>query len=227
MNDLDRMKAEYERRKTVNPMDDRYALSNASYEFAIRQRWDNILALMRTRSGYLEGNSQLLEIGCGSGGVLHEFGQALPGVKSFGIDLLFDRLLVARESIPDAGVCNADGQNLPFPPASFDLVLQFTAFSSILDPVIKQRMASDMLRVLKQDGVIIWYDFWWNPTNRQTRGITPVEIRSLFPNCSYQIKKITLAPPIARRVVPLSRKLAVFLEALGIFNSHYLVLITR
>ena len=70
-----------------------------------------------------------------------------------------------------------------------------------------------------------WYDFWLNPTNPQTRGIRPAEIRRLFPNCRYEFHKITLAPPIARRVVPISWMLALFLESLKIFNSHYLVAI--
>jgi hypothetical protein len=41
--------------------------------------------------------------------------------------------------------------------------------------------------------------------------------------CDYD--EITSAPPIARRVVPISWMLALFLESLKIFNSHYLVAI--
>jgi hypothetical protein len=74
------------------------------------------------------------------------------------------------------------------------------------------------------------YDFRLNPTNPQTRGISyfsirPAEIKRLFPNCHYEFHRITLAPPIARRVVPISWMLALFLESLKIFNSHYLAVI--
>ena len=42
-------------------------------------------------------------------------------------------------------------------------------------------MAEEMVRVLrKPDGLIVWYDFWLNPTNKQTRGIRPTEIKKLF-----------------------------------------------
>jgi len=44
---------------------------------------------------------------------------------------------------------------------------------------------------------------------------------SLFPNCHYEFHRITLAPPIARRIVSLSWILAYGLERLTIFNSHY------
>jgi len=47
----------------------------------------------------------------------------------------------------------------------------------------------------------------------------------LFPNCSYEFHRITLAPPLARRIVPISWILAYGLERLTIFNSHYLVAI--
>jgi hypothetical protein len=90
---------------------------------------------------------------------------------------------------------------------------------------MKKEIATDMLRVLKPGGLILWYDFWLNPTNPQTRGIRPAEIKRLFPNCTYEFHKITLAPPIARRVVPISWMLALFLESLKIFNSHYLAAI--
>jgi len=103
--------------------------------------------------------------------------------------------------------------------------MQFTAFSSILDDTVKANLAMEKLRVLKPGGMILSYDFWLNPTNPQTRGIRPAEIKQLFSNCYYEFHKITLAPPIARRVVLLSWILAYGLEWLTIFNSHYLVAI--
>jgi len=151
----------------------------------------------------------------------------------FGVDLLFDRLLHAHHRLPGSGFSNADGQSLPYASNTFDLVLQYTAISSILDPGIRRNICADMLRVLrnpdpasgKPGGMILWYDFWLNPVNPQTRGIRPAEIKRLFPNCSYEFHRITLAPPIARRIVPLSWMLALFLENLKIFNTHYLVAI--
>jgi len=54
---------------------------------------------------------------------------------------------------------------------------------------------------------------------------TSGEIKRLFPGCRYEFHKITLAPPIARRVVPISWIAALFLENLKIFNTHYLAVI--
>ena len=52
-------------------------------------------------------------------------------------------------------------------------------------------------------------------------------IRALFPGCAFDFRRITLAPPLARRLVPFSWLLAYLLEKLKIFNSHYLVAIQK
>ena len=155
MNDLERMKVEYERRIREIPEDSRYSPSNPAYQFAIQGRWKTVLDLIKEQTDRPSGNRRILEIGCGSGGVLEEYQQGFPSARLFGIDLLFDRLLEAIELLPSVGINNADGQALPFAQNTFDLVLQYTAFSSVLDPTIKKNMAHEMLRVLKQDGAII------------------------------------------------------------------------
>ena len=47
--------------------------------------------------------------------------------------------------------------------------------------------------------------FWLNPTNPQTRGVRPAEIRQLFPGCSFKFERITLAPPITRRLARIGK----------------------
>jgi len=143
----------------------------------------------------------------------------------WGLDIRFDPLPGAKIRIPQACILNANGAHIPARKQAFDLILQYTAFSSILDEKLKQNMAAEMLRVLKPAGSILWYDFWLNPTNKQTFGIKPAEIRRLFPSCKIQLKRVTLAPPIARRLLPFSWGLAHALESLKLLNSHYLALI--
>jgi ubiquinone/menaquinone biosynthesis C-methylase UbiE len=169
----------------------------------------------------------MLEVGCGNGNVLMDFHQFGIGNKNlFGVDLLPMRLQEAHESNPLLPLACADGQRLPYHARTFDIVIQFTAFSSILDREIKSNMAFEMQRVLKPDGAILWYDFWLNPLNRHTRGIRPAEIRQLFPDCTLDLHKVTLAPPLARRLVPFVTGFALWLERLRFLNTHYLVRIS-
>jgi SAM-dependent methyltransferase len=225
--DVDRLRAEYAQRARRPELADRYSLFNPAQLFAIQQRQRAILNCLRRNHLYPLDERRILELGCGSGGVLLEalgFGAA-PG-NLFGADLLLDRLQMAGSTLSALSLACADGQSLPYAPDSFDLTMQFTVFSSILDGDVRHKIAHEMLRVTRPGSMILWYDFWFNPTNPQTRGIHPTEIKRLFPECAFEFHKITLAPPIARRIVPISWGLALLLEGLRVFNSHYLVAIT-
>jgi len=85
-----------------------------------------------------------------------------------------------------------------------------------------------MLRVLKPEGIIIWYDFHINnPKNPDVRGVKKKEIHELFPNCEIYLKRITLAPPLTRLIAPCSPLVCYILEKLRIFNTHYIGVIKR
>ena len=224
MGELDRIHLEYEDRKRRLAGSDIYSHFNPSYLFMIQERQRAVLDSLK-RAGFLAlPNLKMLEIGCGGGRVLAEYlSLGVPSSHMYGVDLLPDRLADAHNWLPGSGFANADGQYLPFPAQSFDLVIQYTAISSILDPDIRRNVCADMLRVVKPGGLILSYDFWLNPANPQTRGLRPSEIRRLFPGCRFTFDRITLAPPIARRLVRVSWLFCAFLEKVRIFNTHYLV----
>jgi ubiquinone/menaquinone biosynthesis C-methylase UbiE len=227
MSEIERIQQEYADREKRFAGSDLYSMFNASHLFAVQHRQRATLKILRKMGMNSLLDLKLLEIGCGNGRILQEFlNFGMLSRNLYGLDLLMNRLSQAHDQLPVSQLVNADGQTIPFRSRSFDLVTQYTALSSILDGVIRERVAADMLRVLKPGGFIIWYDFWLNPANSQTHGITRTEIRSLFPNCRLEFQKITLAPPLARRLVPISWGLALFFESLRIFNSHYLVIIS-
>jgi SAM-dependent methyltransferase len=226
LDDFVRLRNEYEDRKQRFAKSDLYSLFNKAHLFMVQQRQRELLTVLK-QNGFADlPNLLILEMGCGGGGVLAEhlnFGATPENL--IGVDLLFDRLLHARHTLPNSGFSNADGQSLPYATETFDLALQYTAISSVLDSEIRRKICVDMLRVLKPGGMILSYDFWLNPTNPQTRGIRPAEIKRLFPNCTYEFHRITLAPPITRKLAPISWGLCLFLESMKIFNTHYLVAI--
>jgi SAM-dependent methyltransferase len=226
--DLVRLRAEYAERAANVEKSELYSLFNPAQLFAVQQRQRAILRCLRRNGFYPLKGWRILELGCGSGGVLLEalsFGAAVETLH--GADLLLDRVQLAGRTLPSVAFSCADGQRLPYASASFDLAMQFTVFSSVLDDEVKANMARELLRVTRPGGLILWYDFWLNPSNPQTRGIRPAEIRRLFPDCHYQFERITLAPPLARRLVPVSWGLSLLLEGLKVFNTHYLVAIRK
>lgn len=205
---------------------DMYSLSNPAYLFTIQQRQRDVMKLLK-REGMLPlADKDILELGCGNGGVLMELlaGGANPR-RLHGTDLLAGRIDQTHQLLPNLALTCADGRQLPYADNSFDLILQFTVFSSILPHSVCYTVAEEVRRVVRPDGLILWYDFWLNPKNKETWGIRPRQIRELFPDCRYSFYRITLAPPLARRVVPVSWTGALLLEKLKVLNTHYLVAI--
>jgi len=220
-----RIRHEYGQRQERLGGSDRYSPFNLAHLFTMQQRERAELHLLKREGFYPLSERRILEIGCGRGGILLKylnFG-ASPHLLH-GIDLLQDRVADAHVTLPHAQLACADGTQLPYADNCFDLVLQYTAFSSILDDRVKETLAAEMMRVLhKPNGLIVWYDFWLNPTNSQTRGIPPREIQKLFPGARFDFRRITLAPPIVRRLISVSWLFCLLLEKLIFLNTHYIV----
>lgn len=172
----------------------------------------------------------ILDIGCGSGHWIREFLKlgAIPENLT-GIDLLDWRVDAARRTCPaNVRLERGNAEQLWFSDRSFDVIAQFTVFSSILDPNMKRKVASEMLRVLKEDGFIIWYDFFVrDPRNKDVRGIAKKEVCQLFPGCQIDLRRVSLAMPLVRLVAPYSWLLCYLLERLKVLDTHYLGIIRR
>jgi ubiquinone/menaquinone biosynthesis C-methylase UbiE len=209
---------------------DRYSLFQPGTLFIAQQIERRILSSLK-RYGFRDLSSKkILEVGCGTGHWLREFTTwgARPE-NVWGVDLLRDRLSKARSSCsPAIRLQCGSAAELPFPDASFDLVLQSTVFTSILDPDLKRRAAEEMMRVLTQDGIILWYDYHVdNPWNRDVRGVKRSEIKQLFPDCHMELRRMTLLPPLARWLAPYSIRACYALEKFPPLRTHYLGVIRK
>ena len=222
MSEADRILEELRRREREVPADF-YSLDRPANRF-LRQGQERALRKALEEIGPLAGK-RVLEVGCGSGNWL----EMLSGAASLsGIDLDPGRAARAAARFPGADIRSGDASRLPWGDGSFDVVLQSTVFSSILDVEMRRAVASEMLRVLAPGGAILWYDFFVdNPSNPHVRGIRRKEIEALFPGRRIALRRATLAPPLARRIVPVSWTLAALLEALRVLDTHYLGVIRR
>lgn len=165
---------------------------------------------------------QVLDVGCGDGQWFHFF-EAL-GASSgaiAGLDLDHTRIAACRARYPLVDLRTGNVAALPWGDASFDLVFQSTLFTSILDDGLRAHAVAEMRRVLRPDGAILWYDFAYdNPNNPNVRGIGRRQLQRLFGDMDLTTWRVTLAPPVVRRLVPISWTLAVVLESLRIANTH-------
>jgi SAM-dependent methyltransferase len=228
MNEVERIKKAYERRKTGDK-GRLYSYFNQGHLYIIHQREKGLIDSLKQLRLTDLSDRKILDIGCGSGGVLREFVKYGANPKNlYGIDLLEERIEKARELNPSIDFRCGDASNLPYEDHFFDIVMQFTVFTSILDSGMKEGIASEMLRLLKADGTIIWYDYYVNnPWNADVKGVKKKEIQELFPNCALSLKRVTLAPPIVRALVPVSTLLCLMLEKIPFLRTHYLGMIRR
>lgn len=173
-------------------------------------------------------NLEVLDIGCGAGDWLEtlETWGATPE-KLHGIDLLEGRVAEARERLPRADVRVASGWAVPFGDDSLDLVCLNTVFSSIVAPEARMALAREVSRITRCQGAVLVYDFRIShPLNADTVGIGRREILRLFPGATVEMRALTLAPPLARRVAPVAPKLVLFLERyLPVLCTHRMYLV--
>lgn len=172
----------------------------------------------------------VLEVGCGSGDNLLELLRlGADPARLVGSELLPARADAARRRLPAATAVHAgDAMALPFAPASFDLVLQVTVFTSLLDDHFQQRLAERMWQWVRPGGAVLWYDFAFdNPRNRHVRGVPMARVRALFPQARIDACRVTLAPPIGRRVAALHPALWRVFNLLPLLRTHRLAWIAK
>jgi ubiquinone/menaquinone biosynthesis C-methylase UbiE len=216
-----------ERARTVPP--GWYTHFNRGNLFIIQQRERLLLCLLEKYGMNPLSDKRILDVGCGTGGELRNFVRygAMPELLT-GIDLLEGRIAQARKISPNIEFVTGSAADLPFRDGRFDIITQFTVFTSVLDRAIKERIAQEMLRVLSPRGIIVWYDFYRsNPRNQDVHGVGKSEVRELFAGCDFDIRKTTLAPPISRRLAPFSWLLCYVLEFAPFLRTHYLAVIKK
>lgn len=174
---------------------------------------------------------KVLDYGCGNG---RWFGRWLawgvPAKNLFGVDLRETAVENAKHHFSAIDIHAMCDGIIPFPDNYFDIVTQNLVFSSILDDQIRQATAVEMIRVLKPGGFIFWFDFTFNnPTNPDVNGIVKKDIIRLFSSLSVKfVKKLVLAPPIAKYLVPLSWNVSSAIEAfIPIFRTHIFVALKK
>src|SRR5258708_29596414 len=223
----ERVRAAYARRQSIPSR--RYARTDPFAQCSSHEREEEMAALFRAEGLTTLAGLRILDVGCGRGDSLRqllEYG-ADPELLT-GIDLLDESVKKARRLSPHLRVICGSASRLPFPDASFDLVLQFTLFTSILSEEVKRAIAAEMARVLAPGGRILWYDFSFNnPRNPDVRGIGKREIRALFPGLEIKTKRVTLAPPLGRVVAPFSIVLYYLLLRVRPLCTHLLCLLRK
>jgi SAM-dependent methyltransferase len=221
----DRIRSAYAARKGEGC----YAESVAG-RFQIQERERHVLRLLDRYQLMPLAGRKILEVGCGTGKWLRDLVAWGADPESlFGVELLQASAARARRLCPQSVTIECgSAANLSYESGSFDIVLQATVFTSVLDDNMRRAMAAEMLRVLRPNGIIVWYDFFLkNPWSSYVRPVTKVELRDLFPGCSLDLRRVSLAPPLTRLLAPRSWPACAVLSRVPPLCTHYLGAIRR
>ena len=168
---------------------------------------------------------KLVDVGCGYGGHLLDFLRfGFAPQYLTGIELLPDRAAVARAKLPQSlHIHEGDASSAALLPGSQDIVFQSVVFSSLLDDGFQQTLANRMWEWLRPGGGVIWYDFIYrNPSNPDVRAVPLKRIQMLFPHGSVTSQRVTLAPPVSRRVCKITPMAYPLFNALPFMRTHLL-----
>lgn len=221
--DRERLRRTYEHYRADPKVQARWASTNRGNQAILRERLGACDALLApwwsTRL-----HPVVLDLGCGSASVLPRE-VATPVI---GADVLFERVQAASEQARHAAYLCADGVALPFASRSIDLVVLFTVLSSVRDHVVQERITAEVDRALRPGGAVLWYDFRYrNPRNRQTVAMPRRRIDELFPGYHLELRSVTVAPQIARRLGRFTTPGYRMLRALPPVRTHLVGLLVK
>jgi SAM-dependent methyltransferase len=217
-------------RRTREGLDARYSLLRPEVWQTLHERQREMLAMFARHGATDLMAMRLTEVGCGSGGNLLELlRMGFAPAHLTGLELLPERHVVARQVLPPStSVWLCDATEAGIDPGSQDLVLQSTVFSSLLDDGYQQNLAATMWRWLKPGGAIVWYDMAVNnPSNPDVRGVPASRLRALFPQGRIDVRRVTLAPPLARAVCRVHPALYTLFNLLPPLRTHRLAWIAK
>jgi len=125
------------------------------FEDLDRYHFEKLHHLLRLIDFDAKRGSRVLEVGCGAGVDLVRFARG--GALVTGVDVAPSAIELARANFSQQGLAGefqvADGERLPFPDDSFDLVFAHGVVQYTADP---KRLVGECRRVLKPDGEAIF-----------------------------------------------------------------------
>lgn len=202
------------------------------YGIYSRQEFERIFAQMLRPmlGGKRPADLSCVDVGCGSGGnLLRLLTLGFRPENLIGVELMAARAADARHRLPsNLEIRIGDASAAQVADCSQDLALVCTVFSSILSSELQIRLARQMWRWLKPGGAVILYDFVYNnPANPDVRGVKPSRVSELFPDATIELHRVTVAPPIGRRVCKFAPIAWPLVSALPMIRTHMLCRITK
>jgi SAM-dependent methyltransferase len=145
--------------------------------------------------------SAILDFGCGTGTNLPYLRSLFNDADLFGLDVSSRSIEVARDrAIANCSLNQYDGESIPYPPASFNLIVISNVLHHI-DPREREGTLEQLSRCLRPGGVIAVFEHNpWNPLTRKIVkdcpfdvGVTLVQqsdLRKIFLGLNFEVSHL-------------------------------------
>jgi ubiquinone/menaquinone biosynthesis C-methylase UbiE len=105
----------------------------------------------------LDPEDRLLDVGCGTGALLHELARSHPAARLSGVDPVPEMLAVARSRLsPKVELLEGCAERLPFADERFDVIVSCNMFHYLRRPAAA---LAEMARVLRPGGRLVITDW--------------------------------------------------------------------
>lgn len=227
MSETDRIARAYEQMESR--AGSRWSQANPGNRAMLAERRDVFTRLLDQAGWKPLGDRKAIEVGSGTGSELAwllELGARPENL--FGVELLAHRVAAARAAFPGIDFREGNAEHLDFAGDTFDLVMAITVFSSILDRSMAEHVAAEIARVMKPGGGLLWYDVRVDSvSNPNVKAVSGARVRELFPGLRGELTSVTLAPPLARRLGPVTGAVYPVLAAVPPLRTHLVGLLRK
>ena len=203
---------------------------NPGYIYRIQELERSVLAALK-RTGHTDlDNLTMLDIGCGSAHWAREFvNWGAPPEHLFGVDLMPERVDAARRlCAPGVRIDCGSALELHHEDRSIDVVMLFGVMCLIADSKVRRGIVSEAVRVLKDDGIILWCDYRFTAPGEKTLGtFNKHKLRELFKGMRIEGHAIHPLPPLLRKIGPYAPFMCNVIAMLPFIRTHYFATITK
>lgn len=122
---------------------------------------------------YVQSGSKILDVGCGNGRLLEVLQNK--NIDYYGLDFSTNLIEKAKEKHSQANFRIANITELPFDQEHFNVVFAIAVFHHIPSQAYRQKVLSEINRVLKDQGIFImtnwnlWQKHWWGLLYQYTK----------------------------------------------------------
>lgn len=179
-----------------------YNMATPSCYLSSLEKSEHTLKILADNFGCNFISKKYLEVGCGTGtNLCNLISWGVQAENLYGNDVFEPSLNKAKERLPK----EVKLQTGNFLDCNYnekvDVIIFSTVLSFILDVNFQCACIKYAYDLLNEGGIILLYDFVYdNPKNKDVKGISLKPLIGLLPWKVVKFNRVTLAPPIARRL---------------------------